>query len=81
MKRIRFASQIENEFRCQVYHFQTVWSGIGRYRNQRVLVYNRVLFTWKLISGMKIESLKNGESEIEKGFLMPSLEIELVNMV
>ena len=36
---------------CEGYGFQTVYSGIG-YRNQTVLVYNRVSFSRKMISGM-----------------------------
>ena len=39
--------------RCEGYGFQTVWSGVG-YRNQGVLVENRVSITGKLICGVKI---------------------------
>ena len=38
--------------RCEGYGFKAVLSGIG-YKNHRVLVYNRVQFAGKLISGMK----------------------------
>ena len=37
---------------CEGYDFQVVESEIG-YRNQTVLVLNRVSFAGKLISGMK----------------------------
>ena len=36
---------------CEGYGFQAVWSGIG-FRNQGVLVQNRVLITGKLVSGV-----------------------------
>ena len=39
--------------RCEGYGFQAVWSGIG-YRNQGVLVSDRVSITGKLMGGVKI---------------------------
>ena len=38
--------------RCEGYDFQRVYSQIG-YRNQRVVVLNRVSFSMKLISCLK----------------------------